>query len=156
MNDEEESLDRLAADIQRLLEEEALTVFSRKVIDEFNDPSNVGRMIGPDGFSVITGPCGDTMEFYMKVEDESIVEISFMTDGCGSTIACGSMLTRLAKGKSLEEALKITDPVLIEALDGLPPENVHCAKLAVDSLKACITDHLSGKREDRGVPVIRE
>jgi len=156
MKEEEGSLDRLAADIQMLLEEEALTVFSRKVIDEFNDPGNVGRMVGPDGFAVITGPCGDTMEFYMKVEDERIVGISFMTDGCGPTIACGSMLTRLAKGGTLEEALRITDQVLIEALDGLPPENVHCAVLAVDTLKASITDHLSGKHEDHGLSVEKE
>jgi nitrogen fixation NifU-like protein len=92
----------------------------------------------PDAAAEVTGPCGDTMEFYLKVKDGVIENIMFYTDGCGSTIACGSMVTRLVEGKTVEEAGEVTENAIIEALDGLPDENLHCAKLAADTLQKTI------------------
>ncbi|MBU4221554.1 MAG: iron-sulfur cluster assembly scaffold protein, partial [Euryarchaeota archaeon] len=89
----------------------------------------------PDAFAILTGWCGDTMEIYLMVEHEIVADITFMTDGCGATIACGSMLTSMVKGKSLDEAEAITEDYLIAALEGLPEENLHCAHLAIITLR---------------------
>jgi len=124
--------------IQNMILEAMRTRYSEKVIDEANNPKNVGRMNNPDGCGVISGPCGDTMEFYLKVKEGAIDRISFMTDGCGPTIACGSMTTSQVKGKALDDARKLTDKDLIEALDDLPEENLHCAKLAINTLRKAI------------------
>lgn len=114
---------------------EAIRVrYSKKVIEEANNPKNVGRMMQPDGFGIITGPCGDTMEIYLKVSDGRITKIMFMTDGCGPTIACGSVVTSLANGKTLDDADKIEEKELIDVLDGLPEYNLHCATLAINTL----------------------
>ncbi len=99
-------------------------------------------MSEPDAAGEITGPCGDTMEFYLRVKNGMIEEITFYTDGCGATIACGSITTRLVKNKGVEEAKKITNQDIIDALDGLPEENLHCGKLAADTLKKAIDDYL--------------
>lgn len=112
--------------------------YSKKVIEEANNPKNIGRMMKPDGFGIITGPCGDTMEIYLKSRNGRVNEILFMTDGCGPTIACGSMVTSLANGKRLDDAQKITENDLIDALDGLPEENLHCATLAINTLHEAI------------------
>jgi nitrogen fixation NifU-like protein len=102
-------------------------------------------MAEPDGAGEITGPCGDTMEFYLKVKDGIIEQINFYTDGCGTTIACGSMTTKLVKGKGVRKAIELTGQDIIEALDGLPEESLHCAKLAADALQKAIRDYLDRK-----------
>ena len=141
MNEKEKSdFDKRMAIIQEMVLEAARGRYSKKVIDEANNPKNVGRMNDPDGCGVIHGPCGDTMEFYLKVKEGVIDRISFMTDGCGPTIACGSMTASQVKGKVLDDARKLTDKNLIEALDGLPEENHHCAKLAIDTLQKAINN----------------
>jgi len=119
---------------QRVLED-ARADYSDKVIEEFHHPKNLGRMSDPDARGLVHGWCGDTMEFYLRLNGKRIQEINFMTDGCGATIACGSMLTQMATGKSLEEAGELLPDDLIEALDGLPEENEHCAELAVSTLQ---------------------
>ncbi len=143
--EEDENLDRMAREIQAAIEEEERATFSEKVLKEYNDPQNVGRMPDPDSLGVIRGTCGDTMEIYLKADGGKITDTTFMTDGCGPTIACGSKLTGMVKGMSVEEAGKVTDTMLTEALDGLPEENLHCAKLAVDTLQKAIGDILKGK-----------
>ena len=135
---ENEDFDSSVADIQRMIMEAVRARYSKKVIEEANNPKNVGRMGDPDGCGVIHGPCGDTMEFYLKVNDGKIERILFMTDGCGPTIACGSMVTSMVSGKELDKAAAITQMDLIDALDGLPDEHRHCAKLAVDTLREAI------------------
>jgi nitrogen fixation protein NifU and related proteins len=135
-------LDGVVDDIEQRIEEQERKKFSAKVLREFKDPKNLGRLDQPDCMASITGPCGDTMEFSMKVRNDKIIEIRFMTDGCGSSIACGSMTTRIAKGRSLEEASRITDKNILDELDGLPEENRHCAKLATNTLGKAI-DHYS-------------
>jgi len=135
-----DDLDRWVAALQAALLEQQQAMFSAKVLAEANQPQNMGVMDEADGYGLVFGPCGDTMEFFVRLNGERIKEVSFMTDGCGPTVACGSMLTRMALGKSLAEATAIEAAELIIALDGLPPEHVHCATLAVNTLHEAIAD----------------
>ena len=130
--------DKMIEKIQNEVYEQERMVFSERVIEEYNNPKNIGRMIQPDAFATLTGWCGDTMEIYLKMDHDIVEDISFMTDGCGATIACGSMLTSMVKGKSVEEVKAITDNDLITALDGLPEENLHCAHLAIITLEKAL------------------
>ena len=139
---ENDNFDKVVNDIQASVQEEENALYSKKVIEEFHNPQNLGRLIEPDGFAIVTGPCGDTMEFYINVKNGSIIEINFMTNGCGSSIACGSMATRLAQNKTLDEAMKIMNLDVLNALDGLPEEHIHCAKLAADTLHNDILNYL--------------
>jgi nitrogen fixation NifU-like protein len=143
--EEDDSLDEMARKLQAAIREQEMATFSEAVLQEYDDPQNVGRMADPDGAGVIKGPCGDTMEIYIKARDGKITEATFMTDGCGATIACGSRLTRMVKGKSVEEAERLTDTALIEVLGGLPEENLHCAKLAVDTLQKALKQYQESK-----------
>lgn len=130
--------DKMIDKIQNEIYEQERMIFSERVIKEYNNPKNIGKMAQPDAFATLTGSCGDTMEIYLKMDHDIIEDISFMTDGCGATIACGSMLTSMVKGKSVEEAKAITDDDLITALQGLPEENLHCAHLAVITLEKAL------------------
>ena len=134
--------DRFVEELQQEILEQARAVYSGKVVEEFYYPSNLGRMLEPDARGVVRGWCGDTMEIYLRLDGEKIRAATFMTDGCGPTVACGSMLTRMVVGKSLEDAGKILPEDLLKALDGLPEENVHCAELAVNTLQEAIADRL--------------
>jgi FeS cluster assembly scaffold protein NifU len=119
------------------------TQYSEKVLDHFRNPRNVGTLKGDDvAVGRVGNPvCGDLMEFYIKVEKNKIEDIKFKTFGCGSAIATASMITELAKGKSLEEALKITRQDVADELDGLPPIKMHCSNLAADALKDAIKNY---------------
>ena len=118
---------------------------TERMIKESYDPQNVGRMSDPDGFGEITGSCGDTMEFYIKARDGLIDEINFYTDGCETTIACGSVATQLAQGKGMEETLAITNEDIMDELGGLPEDHQHCAQLTADTLRKAATNYLSRK-----------
>ncbi len=137
---EETDFDRLMAELQRQIIEQARALYSAKVIEEFYNPKNLGRMSVPDARGIVHGWCGDTMEVYLRLNGDRIREAAFMTDGCGPTVACGSMLTTMARGMSLEEAGQITPEDLLAALDGLPEESIHCAELAVSTLREAIGD----------------
>jgi len=122
-------------------------VYSEKVMEHFRNPRNMGEIPDADGVGTVGNPvCGDMMYIYIKVEDDRIADIKFKTFGCGAAIATSSMTTELAKGKSLEEAMKITRKDVAESLDGLPPIKMHCSNLAADGLHAAIKDYL-GKKE---------
>jgi nitrogen fixation NifU-like protein len=138
---ETSDLDRWVAALQEAILEREQALFSAKVLAEARHPQNMGVMLDSDGHALVCGPCGDTMEMFLRVRDSRIEAAAFMTDGCGPTVACGSMLTKMAQGKSLEEAATIEAADVIMALDGLPPEHVHCATLAVNTLQEAITDH---------------
>jgi nitrogen fixation NifU-like protein len=127
--------------------EDMKEVYSEKTIDHFLNPRNLGEIPAPDGFARVTGPCGDTMEIYLKVRDGRVINASFWTDGCGSSIASGSMVTDLAKEKSLIEARRITQDDVLDALGGLPEDSRHCALLAANTLKEAIKDYLAFKNE---------
>jgi nitrogen fixation NifU-like protein len=134
-------------EFQAAMMEQGLKIYSRTVMEHVMNPKNVGRLESPDGFARITGPCGDTMEVRLKVRDNTISEIRFTTTGCGTSIASGSMMTELAEGKSLGEAMKIGQQEVLDALDGLPEESQHCALLAADTLKAAVRDCLAMLKE---------
>jgi nitrogen fixation NifU-like protein len=139
--------DRMVADLQREIVKQERALYSAKVIEEAHNPSNVGRMPEPDAYGIVHGWCGDTMEIYLRLDGERIQEATFMTDGCGPSVACGSMLTTMMQGISLEEAGQVAPEDLITALDGLPAESTHCAELAVSTLQAA----LANRRAKRGI-----
>jgi len=113
-------------------------IYSKKVIYEYNNPNNFGTIKNPDAKAEIKGPCGDTMKIELKIKNDVIKDARFWTDGCGPTIACGNMLTKLIKNNSIEDANKITDFKLLEALDDLPENHRHCATLSVNTLRKAL------------------
>jgi nitrogen fixation NifU-like protein len=132
---------------QELLRDKMRDVYSETVIDHAMNPRNVGNLEVVDGYASTTGPCGDTMDIWLKVKDNTIVRATFMTDGCTTTIAAGSMVTELAKGKSVNQALRIGQEDVLNALSGLPEESQHCALLAANTLKAALRDYLAIQKE---------
>jgi len=134
-------------ELEELLMGEARRSYSANAIDYAMNPRNLGVMDDPDVYASITGPCGDTMEIWVRVEKDVITAASFMTDGCGTSIASGSMVTELASGRNIREALAISQQDVLDALDGLPEESKHCALLASNTLKAAVRDYLEIKRE---------
>jgi nitrogen fixation NifU-like protein len=126
---------------------DARKIYSETVIDHAMNPRNLDTMQDFDGFARITGPCGDTMEVWLKVRSNTITDINFMTDGCGTSIASGSMMTELAKGRNIGVAIRICQQDILEALEGLPVESQHCALLAANTLKAAIRDCLAMQKE---------
>jgi len=132
---------------EELIKQEMRKIYSEATIDHSMNPRNVGDLEDADGFAKVTGPCGDTMEIWLRVKNSAISDASFMTDGCGTTIASGSIVTELAKGKSVGEAHKISREDVLNALGGLPEESEHCALLAANTLKAAIRDYLAMQKE---------
>ncbi|OIQ58520.1 iron-sulfur cluster assembly scaffold protein IscU [Moorella thermoacetica] len=117
-------------------------MYSEKVMDHFTNPRNVGEIENADGVGQVGNPvCGDIMRLYIKVEDDIIKDVKFKTFGCGAAIATSSMVTEMVKGKTVEEALKISNAAVAEALDGLPPQKMHCSNLAADALHKAIEDY---------------
>ncbi len=117
-------------------------------MEHFMNPRNVGVIENPDGYGKIGNPvCGDLMEIFIKVKNDVITDIKFKTFGCGSAIATSSMVTELAKGKNIDEAMKITRNDVASELDGLPPHKMHCSNLAADALQAAIKDYKNKKKK---------
>ncbi len=117
-------------------------MYSDKVLEHFKNPRNVGEIPDADGIGKVGNPvCGDVMFIYIKVKDDIITDIKFKTLGCGAAIATSSMITEMARGKTIEEAKKISRGDVAEALDGLPPQKMHCSNLASDGLRAAIEDY---------------
>ena len=117
-------------------------MYSDKVMEHFRNPKNMGEIKDADGVGIVGNPvCGDIMTIYIKVKDDKIADIKFKTFGCGAAIATSSMITELAKGKTLDEALKITRDDVADELDGLPPIKMHCSNLAADALREAIKDY---------------
>jgi nitrogen fixation NifU-like protein len=133
--------------LQELIMADAREIYSEATIDHAMNPRNVGDMEDADGFARVTGPCGDTMEIWLRVKNDSVADVTFMTDGCGPSIASGSMVTELARGKHVREARIISQQDVLSALDGLPEESQHCALLAANTLKEAIRDYLIIKNE---------
>lgn len=124
--------------------------YTKKVMDHFMNPRNVGLVENADGVGRVGNPvCGDLMEVSIKVENDTIKDIKFKTFGCGSAIATASMVTELAMGKTLEEAEKITRSDVADELDGLPPRKMHCSNLAADALREAILDYRKKKEENK-------
>jgi len=142
-----EKFDDPFKELEQSIMEDMKQVYSEKTIDHFLNPRNLGETPAADGFGRVTGPCGDTMEIYLKVRDGKVENASFWTDGCGPSIASGSMVTELAKEKSIIEARKITRDDILDALGGLPEDSLHCALLAANTLREAIKDYLAFKNE---------
>jgi nitrogen fixation NifU-like protein len=123
-------------------------MYSKEVMEHFRNPRNMGTMENPDGVGKVGNPvCGDMMEVYIRVKDNIIKDIKFQTFGCVAAIATTSMLTELAKGKTIAEAGKLSNKNVADALGGLPPIKMHCSNLAADALHAAIKDYKSRKGE---------
>lgn len=117
-------------------------IYSDKVMDHFANPRNVGELPDADGIGEVgNAKCGDIMKMYIKVEDGRLADVKFKTFGCGAAIATSSMATEMIKGKTIEDALGLTNRAVMEALDGLPPAKVHCSVLAEQAMKAAIADY---------------
>lgn len=118
--------------------------YSEKVMDHFRNPRNVGQMEDADGIGEVgNAKCGDIMRMYIKVKDNIITDVKFMTFGCGSAIATSSIATEMIKGQPIDKALELSNKAVVEALDGLPPHKIHCSVLAEEAIKASINDYLS-------------
>ena len=119
-----------------------MALYSEKVMDHFKKPRNVGKMEDADGIGEVgNAKCGDIMKMYLKIENGIIIDAKFNTFGCGSAIATSSMATEMIKGKSIEEALALSNKAVVEALDGLPTHKIHCSVLAEEAVKAAIRDY---------------
>lgn len=123
--------------------------YSEKVMDHFTNPRNVGEIPNADGIGEVGNPkCGDIMKMYLKIENGTIKDVKFKTFGCGAAIATSSMATELIKGKSIQDALKVSNKAVMEALDGLPAVKVHCSVLAEQAIKAALSDYYKKKGVD--------
>lgn len=119
-----------------------MALYSKKVMDHFENPRNVGKMPDADGIGEVgNAKCGDIMRMYIKVRDDVITDVKFNTFGCGSAIASSSMATEMIKGKPVSEALELSNKAVIEALDGLPAQKIHCSVLAEEAVKAAVKDY---------------
>lgn len=121
-------------------------MYTEKVMDHFTNPRNVGEIKDADGVGEVgNAKCGDIMRIYLKVENDIIIDIKFKTFGCGAAIATSSMVTEMVKGKNINEALKISNQAVADALGGLPPVKMHCSNLAADALHEAIKNYIENK-----------
>jgi nitrogen fixation NifU-like protein len=139
--------DKAMDELQESIIEDARKVYSKKVIERWLRPQYIGEMHNPQGYGKVKGPCGDTVKIFLSIRNDRIIDARFITDGCATTIAAGSMACELAIGKSFKEAFKITKDLILESLGGLPEESIHCALLASNTLKEALTDYLTSKNE---------
>lgn len=117
-------------------------MYTQKVMDHFMNPRNVGEIENADGVGEVgNAKCGDIMRIYLDIDGNIIKDVKFKTFGCGAAVATSSMVTEMVKGKTIEEALEISNAAVAEALDGLPPQKMHCSNLAADALHAAIKDY---------------
>ena len=134
-------------EFEELIKQEMRKIYSEAAIEHGMNPRNLGELEDADGFAKVRGSCGDTMSIWLKVNGNTIINAGFLTDGCGTSIASGSMVTEMAKGEKLAKARKISQEDVLNGLGGLPEESQHCALLAANTLKEAIKDYLAMKRE---------
>lgn len=131
-------------------------MYSEKVMDHFTNPRNVGELPDANGIGTVGNKvCGDIMKMYIKVENDVIVDVKFKTFGCGSAIATSSIATEMIKGRTIQEALSLSNKAVVEALDGLPAHKIHCSVLAEQSIKAAIADYYTRQGIDP-TPIVGE
>ena len=127
-----------------------MALYSEKVMDHFRNPRNVGVIEDANGVGTVgNAKCGDIMKMYLKIEDDIIQDVKFETFGCGSAIASSSMATELIKGKQVEDAMKLTNKAVAEALDGLPDYKMHCSVLAEEAIRAALDDYHSKSKNEK-------
>lgn len=142
------TFERMVENLRQEIADREEALYSDVVLREARNPKNVGRIEDPDLHGKVHGWCGDTMELFLRVEDESIEEATFVTDGCGATLACGSMLTQMVTGMRLEKAEWVLPKDLINALQGLPEEHEHCAGLAISTLQNALLNWRASQMEE--------
>jgi nitrogen fixation NifU-like protein len=148
MNDAPSDLDSFTNELQETILREAEQRYGPTVIDHWMNPRCWGPMPKADGYARYRGPCGDTMQIWLKMREDRIEECSFMTDGCGSSIACGSAVSELARGRTLDAAAQLDDEAILKHLGGLPPEDVHCAVLAATTFFRALDSYLRTQNEE--------
>jgi nitrogen fixation NifU-like protein len=143
---DDDDVAKFARELQEQIMEDIRRNYSPAVIDHWQNPRNYRRMEEADGYAKNTGTCGDTMEMFLRVKDEKVIECTFQTDGCGTTIVCGSVATEMAAGKPFIEALgAVSAAEILRVLGGLPEDSVHCAQLAAETLRRALADYLYQK-----------
>ena len=140
--------DEFVASVDERIRKEERAIYTERTLAEAYNPKNVGELRNPDGAARVTGPCGDTLQIHLNIAGDTIVDSTFITDGCGASTACGSVITELVKGKTVAAASQITDTDVLAVLGGLPAENVHCALLAANTLQAALEDYKNKKRNE--------
>ncbi|OGD11354.1 MAG: hypothetical protein A2Y86_05095 [Candidatus Aminicenantes bacterium RBG_13_62_12] len=149
--DENDEVKRFQRELQEQILEDLRRTYSPAAIEHWQNPRNFRRLEDPDGHARVKGACGDTMEMFLKVRDDRIAECAFQTDGCGTTIICGSAATELAAGKSFLEALgAVSASEILRVLGGLPESGVHCAQLAAETLRRALADYQYHKQAPWG------
>ncbi len=138
MNLRQGSLDEFTRELQQTILDESLQQYGPVVVDHWMNPRRWGALPKAEGYARYRGPCGDTMQIWLRIGNERIEDASFMTDGCGTSIACGSAVTDMVRGKTLDQASRINQQALLTLLGGLPEEDQHCALLAVTTLSRAI------------------
>ena len=139
-------LERFAHELQNQILEQIKKQYSEVAIDHWQNPRNFKRIENPDAYAKVTGPCGDSMEMFLQMKDDTVSECGFQTDGCGTTIICGSVVTELTKKMSITQALPLVSADrILEILGGLPDPDVHCAQLAAETMRKALADYLSRK-----------
>lgn len=132
-------------------------MYSEKVMDHFANPRNVGEIENADGVGEVgNAKCGDIMKIYLKIEDGVITDVKFRTFGCGAAVATSSMATEMIKGKTVDEALALTNKAVVEALDGLPPAKIHCSVLAEEAVKNAVADYYKKNGIEKEIPGLVE
>jgi len=142
-----EDFDKAIDEIQASIIADARKIYSEKVIERWLNPKYMGEMGSPQGHGKVTGTCGDTVQIFLRIDNNKIIDARFITDGCATTIATGGMACELALGKTFKEAFKITKEVILKQLGGLPEESTHCALLASNTLREALNDYLASKNE---------
>jgi nitrogen fixation protein NifU and related proteins len=143
-----EKLDIFVMDLQNEIFEETIKAYGQKGFDRWRNPLYMGSMVNPDGYGCITGSCGDTMKIFLKFERGRVKEASFQTDGCGSSVICGSFAAELALGKRPDEVQNVTKETILKTIGGLPEEEQHCALLATNTLHQAVDSYLQGNKHE--------
>ncbi len=142
----DDEVEKFARELQGQIMEELRRTYSPAVIDHWQNPRNFKTLETPDGHARVKGICGDSMEMFLKVRDDKVIDCTFQTDGCGTTIVCGSVATELALGKSFVEALGAVNAAeILKVLGGVPEDSIHCAHLAAETLRHTLADYLGRK-----------
>ena len=140
-----DKLDNFLKELQDEIYDDTVKDYGQKAFERWLNPSYMHVMENPDGYASITGPCGDTMKIFLKFEEGRIKDASFQTDGCGTSMICGSVAAELAFGKEPDEVKKITDGTILDTIGGLPEGDEHCALLAANTLKEAVNDYTKKK-----------
>jgi nitrogen fixation NifU-like protein len=146
MTDEQKSDEQIKQEMINLLMEKITGGLSEKVVDYGNNPRNYGSLDKPDGYAKIKGPCGDTMEMFLKIRNDKIDNISYTTDGCMTSHAAGTAATVMAQGKTVRDCLKINQSSILEHLGGMPEDSEHCALLAANTFHKALRAYAVGKK----------